>query len=372
MIQASDIDKLLARSRSPNREYLQNLIRNKRLAGLSEKGIANHISHIHCFLTDIGYPDAATLTKADIEDWYLAKKGSRTPQGKPVSPATIKGYIISIGVLCKSIFGEEKGKEMISGIRIKAPLTNVREEELLTDDELKQMMKAATSERDRALLAIMYSSGARLGEISGLNLGDVQLHKLGASLHVSGKTGERDIDMFVGVPELRSWLNVHPLKGIKEAPLFVTRYPRGGRYKRLSDKAIESLFLRLASAAGIPEGKRTNPHAYRHKRATDVAEYLTTSDMREMFGWADGSGMPNIYVHSSRKKVRAKLAERAGIKVPETAAPTTMVKQCPVCGCINGANDDICANCHAILADELDKYHKAVMEYVSKNMQGLL
>lgn len=365
------LNKYIEQATEPNRVYLKNIIRAKRLAGLSDLGIATHLSHIGCFLNDLGDPDAMTITRADIEDWYLEKKQRKTQSGKPPSAATIRGYLISIGVLMKSLHGEE-GKKMLAGIRVKVPLTMVREEELLTDEEFRMMMRTATSERDRALLAIIYSSGARLGEVLAMNLGDVQLQKYGAAIHIpGGKTGPRDVDIFVGVPELRAWLNVHPMQGDPAAPLFVTLFPRGGQYVRLSKKTVQGMYDRLAVRAGIPEGKRVNPHAHRHKRATDVAEYLTTSDMREMFGWAAASAMPNIYVHSSRQKVRAKLAAHAGIKVPELQKPSTMVKQCPVCGCINGANDLYCTYCQTILSDRMALYDKRVDDYIVENTKDL-
>lgn len=372
MVNPRELNRIIEQTPLPNKAYLQSIVRKKRLQGVAETSIANHISHIYCFLQDLGNPDASDITRGMVEDWYLEKKNTPLPSGKTVSAATLKGYLISISVLMQELHGEV-GREYTSGIKIKVPLTNVREEELLTEDEIKRMMAAATSERDRAIVAVFYSSGARLGEICNANIGDVQLKHYGTSIHITkGKTGARDIDIFIGTPELQNWLNVHPCRSDAGAPLFVTRFKKGSQFARLSPKAVQSLMQRLAKAANIPEEKRTNPHAFRHARATNVADFLTNSDMTEMFGWRPGSGMPSVYVHSSRKKVAAKLAEHAGVKVPESAKPTSMVKQCPNCGCINAANDTTCKYCHSILDEKVARYIKRIDAYIDKHARELL
>ena len=52
----------------------------------------------------------------------------------------------------------------------------------------------------------------------------------GAVISVSGKTGHRNIRLVEPVPDLQAWINIHPLKGNPDAPLFVTSRRRGNTF----------------------------------------------------------------------------------------------------------------------------------------------
>lgn len=331
----------------PNRTYVLTFIRNKQLSGLSERTIRSYAAKLSMFLRAFDKRDAKELTQMEIEDWFLQHKGEYHTK-------TLVHFRICVSLLLQQIHDKRTAEQLLEHIHFKVPITQVREDELLTDDEVKRMISVCTAERDRALIAVLHSSGCRIGEIIGINLGDISINRIGASLHVNGKTGERDVDIFVGVPELKAWINVHPLRHDKTAPLFVTTL-RGTNHRRMSSSAIRMFLRRTAVRAGIPPEKAVNPHAFRHKRATDLADHLTIADMEVMFGWTKGSNMPSVYVHSSRKKVQRKLAEISGLKIPEQQAPTTMVRQCQVCGCVNAGDAIVCTACGSPLNPDIRK-----------------
>ena len=359
MVRVTEIDRALSELDETNAAYLRGFVRKCRLKDLSELTTANYVSHVHGFLADLGFPDAALLTAEQIEDWYLEKKREVLPSGKPVSPATLKGYVVSLSVFFKYLKGEEAGKQLVN-IRVKVPFTNVKEEELLTRSDIRRMLETATNERDRALVAVFYSSGARMGELCGLRLKDVHVSQFGASLRVKGKTGERVIDIFLGMPELQAWLNVHPLKHDPNAPLFVTLHPRGGGHVPLSPKTIQGFFRRLGGRAGI-EDKKLNPHSFRHARATDAAGMLSVADMNHMFGWRPGSNMSQVYVHSSRERVSNLLAKQEGIEVPDTEPETALMVQCPRCRSVNPVGSVYCCKCSKILDEEFALLHANIL-----------
>lgn len=55
------------------------------------------------------------------------------------------------------------------------------------------MINTAKHPRDKALIAILYDSGARVGEIAGLLVKHVSFDQLGAVIMVKGKTGMRRV-----------------------------------------------------------------------------------------------------------------------------------------------------------------------------------
>lgn len=365
-------EKVISTLSEHNQKIIRSFVRGKLLAGTKPISIYNTVRILQPFYRYFADKNFDEITAEEIEDWYIWFCKTPQAKGKQMKESSIALTVSYLRPLIVSIHGEEEGARMMHRIKPKQHKTVVvKEEELLTDVEIKRMIDTCTSGRDRAIIAVLYSSGCRVGELCNLKIKDVTLRRESASLHLDGKTGERDIDMFVGVPELKMWVSTHPFRNDPDAYLFVSKIKRGAKFytSRLGERSIWTLLKRTAERAGIPENKRVNPHSFRHKRATDLADYMTTADLRYMFGWTDMSTTPNIYVHSSRGKVRRKLAEIAGVKVPESVAPTTMVKQCPVCGTLNAATATWCINCTATLSEPLARAEKTAEDWMLKNMQ---
>ena len=72
------------------------------------------------------------------------------------------------------------------------------------------MVDEAIGPRNRALVAVLYESGARLGEFMGLRIGSIEHTPYGWKIHVDGKTGRRPILLVNSGPYLAAWLSLHP------------------------------------------------------------------------------------------------------------------------------------------------------------------
>jgi len=89
------------------------------------------------------------------------------------------------------------------------------------EEDAKKMIEAADHPRDKALIAVLYESGCRIGEIASLRIGDINYDEYGAYAIVKGKTGSRRVRMVFSAPILASWINVHPARANSESPLWV-------------------------------------------------------------------------------------------------------------------------------------------------------
>lgn len=353
MVRADELKKYLIAVDPVNKLYLQAWIRAMKMRDDTEKTVAAHVGHIYLFLRDLGFPDAKTISKDDIEEWYLEKRQTNTRSGKPPSPYTMHGYIISLRAFFKFLRGDEEGNSLVN-IKVKLPESDIREDMLCTREDVKKLMESCTNERDRAIVAITSSAGIRLGELCNLRIGDVRIEQNGGYLYVSGKTGKRVVDIFEGLPELQIWLNVHPLKNDPAAPLWVTHHKYGNIYRPLRDKSIQTLFKRLGERSGVASEKLVNPHAHRHASATDMAQDMTTADLNLRYGWATRSHTSSRYVHTSKQRVRAILAKRSGVEIPEKLPePSPLVIQCPICHTLNPAGAKYCCQCRLILDKKL-------------------
>ncbi|WP_445395211.1 tyrosine recombinase XerC [Zobellella sp. An-6] len=162
-------------------------------------------------------------------------------------------------------------------------------------DELHQLMNLDESDplavRDRAIMELLYSSGLRLDELVGLNLGDVQFAE--RQLRVIGK-GNKERILPVGrmaLEWLEKWLAVrNELAGPDEPALFVSQQRR-----RISHRSVQ---LRLAKRGQQQAlSSHVHPHKLRHSFATHMLE--SSGDLRavqELLGHAD-LATTQIYTH---------------------------------------------------------------------------
>jgi integrase/recombinase XerD len=142
--------------------------------------------------------------------------------------------------------------------------------DLLTADEIERLMRqcsrrAPTGVRNRALIAICWRCGLRIGEALALAVKDFDLDS-GTLVVQRGKGGKRrvlGVDAGAVAP-VSHWLDVRRKRGISSAaPLFCTL--RGGL---LDQSYIRHLLPRLAHKADIV--RRVHAHGLRHAFAVDL------------------------------------------------------------------------------------------------------
>ncbi|GHE21002.1 tyrosine recombinase XerC [Halomonas urumqiensis] len=134
--------------------------------------------------------------------------------------------------------------------------------------------------RDQAMLELFYSSGLRLAELAGLEIGDLQTQRV----RVVGKGGKpRQVPVGARARQaLAEWLAVRGvLAEDDQAALFV-----GQHGKRLGHRAIQQRLANLARRRGLAE--HLHPHRLRHSFASHLLE--SSQDLRavqELLGHAN-------------------------------------------------------------------------------------
>ena len=185
-------------------------------------------------------------------------------------------------------------------------------EELLTEDEVLRLVQTAGNVRDKAFILILYESGCRIGELLTLRIKNIGFDQYGGILRVNGKTGDRRVRIISSAPALASWMELHPLGKDPEAMLWHSNWRNSKKKdpRNLSHGTVYTLLREYAAKAGIR--KRIYPHLFRHSRATALANKLTESQMKEHFGWVQGSEMAATYVHLSGRDVDNALLKLQG------------------------------------------------------------
>jgi tyrosine recombinase XerC len=154
--------------------------------------------------------------------------------------------------------------------------------------------------RDRALLEVLYATGARISEALGLNIGDLHLEE-GYAV-VRGKGGKERLVLLgrKASRALKAYLDHARGKLLaREATEAVFLNRNGGR---LSPRGARYLLARYLRSAGLD--KRCSPHSLRHSFATHLLE--NGADLRvvqELLGHARLS-TTQVYTHVSGARLR--------------------------------------------------------------------
>ena len=93
--------------------------------------------------------------------------------------------------------------------------------DLLNKKDVELLLRYCKSLREKALILVLYESGARIGEILNLKIKDTSFNDNGVHLNLFGKTGPRRILLVGSAPVLTQWLTQeHPTSDNRDSFLF--------------------------------------------------------------------------------------------------------------------------------------------------------
>lgn len=120
----------------------------------------------------------------------------------------------------------------------------------------------AARDRDVAILELLYATGLRVSELTGLDVEAVD--RTERTVRVLGK-GRKERIVPYGAPAARALERYLAPRPAARGPLFVNA--RGGR---LTDRSVRNVVRRAARSAGVV--RRVTPHTLRHTFATHLLD----------------------------------------------------------------------------------------------------
>ena len=210
--------------------------------------------------------DIASASKVDIEQFI----GSLRDEGLKAS--SIARNVVAIRSLYKFL-AKENGIADIAR-EIKPPRIPKRLPKALTLSEITGLIEALGNDgialRDRAMVELLYASGARVSEVTSINLTDLSRDDELFTLLVRGKGGKErlvPVGRFAREALDNYLVRIRPtLAKEKRSPaLFLNQ-----RGDRLSRQSAWKIIMAAAKRANI-ESKVT-PHAIRHSFATHLLD----------------------------------------------------------------------------------------------------
>jgi len=183
----------------------------------------------------------------------------------------------------------------------------IREEQIhtyLIEDETKSENPTLNKKnrlRDNAIIYLLYASGIRLRELTGLDIADINLQN--STIRVLGK-GNKERIVPVGqtcIEHIKIYLRERGITNNCHAynvPLFT-----GQSSKRINPRTVQRVIADRLRSVG--EGINVHPHMLRHSFATHLLNNgADLKAVQEMLGHKNLSAT-QIYTHVSIDKLRA-------------------------------------------------------------------
>jgi integrase/recombinase XerD len=225
-----------------------------------------------------GIDDLATVGESDVSEFLVAlRRGDPDAGVSALTAVSAARTLIAVRGLHR--FAAAEGLAALDVARaVKPPTSGRRLPKGLTLDEVLALLAGAGGDgptdgplmlRNRALLELLYSTGARISEAVGLDVDDVDVHD--RSVLLRGKGGKqrlvpvgrlavRALDGYLvrGRPDLAC-------RGCGTPAVFVN-----ARGSRLSRQSAWQVLRDAAQHAGITSG--VSPHTLRHSFATHLLD----------------------------------------------------------------------------------------------------
>ncbi|CAN2210253.1 XerD Site-specific recombinase XerD [Candidatus Nanopelagicaceae bacterium] len=284
-------------------EYTHHLTKERSLSEHTTRAYLGDLTSFFDNLEIQKVDDLSDVTIAHIRSWLATqqvKGGARTTLSRrAVSIRLFTKWAAKKGILAKDIgltLATPKGHRTLpevlsisdATVAMDSLATRVAEEE------------SATSIRDCAILEVLYASGARVSELCGLDLDDIDYQR--NTILVLGK-GNKERTIPLGNPAMKAlnnWIKnarSEMANGASGEAVFL-----GVRGKRIDQRTVRTVVYEALEA--LEGAQRLGPHALRHSAATHLLE--GGADLRtvqEILGHAS-LATTQIYTHVSTERLQ--------------------------------------------------------------------
>ena len=288
------------------RTYLDHLSVEKGLAANTLTSYRRDLRRYLEYLEEAGVEDLAAITEATVSG-FLVRLREGDAAHPPLSATSAARTVVAVRGFHRFAVADGLAEHDPAGA-VKPPAPAKRLPKALPLSDVEAILDAAGAPgttlalRDRALLEVLYGTGARISEAVGLDVDDID--EADGTVLLRGKGGKERLvpigsyarDAVAGYlvrgrPELAA-------SGRSGPALFLNA--QGGRLSRQSAWAV---LVKAADRAGVT--RDVSPHTLRHSFATHLLD--GGADVRvvqELLGRADLSTTQR-YTHVSRERLRA-------------------------------------------------------------------
>lgn len=222
------------------------------LRNYSPRTITTYTTMLRFFLNYCS-KDISKITRYDLQEFLHHRLTN-----DHVSVATINQTISAWKIVYTQLLGKEWEE-----LRIARPRLNKRLPVVLSQSEVKCLIKATLNKKHSAILKLLYSTGIRRNELLSLKPTDIDSKRM--VINVRQGKGKKDRQVTLH-PKLLVVLRDY-YKYYRPHTYLFEGYIRGSKYSATS---VNKIIWRSAGEAGI--SKKVSVHTFRHSYATHMLE----------------------------------------------------------------------------------------------------
>jgi integrase/recombinase XerD len=258
--------------------YLDHLTIERGVAANTLSSYRRDLRRYAKHLAERGIDDLSKVAETDVSEFLVSlRRGDPETKIMPLSAVSAARAVVAVRGLHR--FATSEGLTEIDVAReVKPPTPSRRLPKSLTIDDVLALLDGAGGDsaadgpltlRNRALLELLYSTGARISEAVGLDVDDIDTHD--RSVLLRGKGGKQRL-VPIGRPAVTA-LDAYLVRGRPD----LARRGRGtsaiflnARGGRLSRQSAWQVLQDSAERAGIKAA--VSPHVLRHSFATHLLD----------------------------------------------------------------------------------------------------
>lgn len=276
------------------REEFQSIIKSyiviKHMEGLSDATLKNYLQKLQHFMNWATKP-LNEISANDVRLYlykYQADTGisNRSLDSIRVVICTFLRWAASEGYIAKN-----------PTENMKAIKWEKKPREALEQIELEIIRKACITDRERAVIEVLYSTGCRVSELARIRLSDIDWNAHSVELFGKGRKYRTSYINAKAEVAIRTYLSrrVHQ-------SLYLFCNDRGGA--QMTKGNIERMIRVIRDRAGMSD-RRITPHTFRHTTATQALNAgMPITDIQRLLGHSSVN-TTMIYAHTSQEGVQA-------------------------------------------------------------------
>ncbi len=245
---------------------------------------------------------------------------------KPNTIVLHKAKLKQFYLFCFDETDKSEYRKLAKRLSDKMERSNLSPLDILTPEEVKHVLNVASHEQERCIVASLFESGMRVGELLNLQIKDVQIDESKQEIvfHIpdlpGSKTGARPVTCLEIYNYVSDWLKCHP--NPSPTSRFIEMETRWG---------IAQMLDRLFKRAGIT--KPNNPHILRHSAITHAVNIgMQETAIKERFWGNVGSAMLTTYVHLNQQMQSEAYRNAKGMNGDSTKVINPLALRCVNCG----------------------------------------
>ena len=209
---------------------------------------------------------------------------------------------------------------------------------ILDINDLQLMLSNCQSNRNKAIIALLYYTGWRIEAIATIRMKDIDFKKKCWTICVNDKTGEARLPIYEPIPLLRKYLESHPQT--PDSWLFLNK----GSGKPVTYSRYVNILQevkRKIQESNPDWNKKVNPHWFRHSWATRNVNRYSQRDFTKLGKWCANSRAIAHYDHLNDEDLYASFAEENGVEEVQGNLDKSWL--CTECSKLNTSLYKICS-----------------------------